>query len=259
MSSVLNLKFSQPFESPVWEVKCHDDKLLINTRNHENFHSAFALVDLKNKELLWQGLEFEDPWWVSAYHLYNNVVVFQKFEDTQNIESRSVFGFDLQKQEVVWSLENVKLLGAQNHLLYLTMPEAEEKLSFDVLKGDWTEAQKVDREVPLEQYPVHYEVDNPHFETLARFLDLKAGLELKGSCDYLEASGTIFIAANHVMDELKALTLCVFDESGNLLLRESLDSGVKGLVSGAFFIVQDALIFVTGKNELKIYSIDEKN
>ena len=61
------------------------------------------------------------------------------------------------------------------------------------------------------------------------------------------------------MDELKALTLCVFDESGNLLLRESLDSGVKGLVSGAFFIVQDALIFVTGKNELKIYSIDEKN
>ncbi|NVK84434.1 MAG: DUF4905 domain-containing protein [Cytophagia bacterium] len=256
--TVLKSKFSHLFDAPIWETKSASHLILVNTRDNEKLESKFALIDLQSYELMWEGLQFEDEWWVSAYHMTNEMVVFQKFEDSQNIDDRSVFGFDLTAQESVWAMENVKLTGARANQLYL-QDEDEGKLIFNIEAKDWDEKleQVVDESEAF--YPVHYEADNEHFSTVARFLKLKAEIEVKGSCDYLESHGLIFIAANHVVDEKKSLTLCVFNETGELLLMNELENNVKGLVSGAFFIVKDALIFVTGKNELKIYSIDEKD
>lgn len=258
MPTVLNSKFSHRFDAPIWETKSASHFILVNTRDNEKLESKFALIDLKNYELRWEGLQFEDEWWVSAYHMTDEMVVFQKFEDSQNIDDRSVFGFDLMNQESVWAMENVKLTGAKANQLFVH-GEEDQKLIFNIQAKDWDEKLEEVVEESEAFYPVHYEEDNKYFNTLARFLKLKAEIEVQGSCDYLESHGLIFIAANHVVDGEKSLTLCVFDETGGLLLKSELEKNVKGLVSGAFFIVKDALIFVTGKNELKIYSIDEKD
>ncbi len=239
-------------------MKSTDEYLLVNTRDNGKLDSHFSLINLQRLEMLWEGLQFEDDWWVSAYHLYGEMAVFQKFEDTQNIEDRSVFGFNLLNQESIWSMEHVYLTGANGSQLFIKS-EQDLPLIFNIQTQEWDEHQlTIEQESSHITYPVHYDTDNQHFETLAKFLKKKVNVELAGSCDYIEEEGVIFIAANHVNDGLKTLSLYVFDEAGNLLLQESLVSGVKGLVSGAFFIARKALIFVTGKNELKIYSIDEK-
>lgn len=258
MPTVLNSKFSHRFDAPIWETKSAGQFILVNTRDNEKLESKFALIDLENYELKWEGLQFEDEWWVSAYHMTNEMVVFQKFEDSQNIDDRSVFGFDLTSQESVWAMENVKLTGARAYHLFVN-GEDDQQLIFNIQTKDWDEKPSEFVEESEAAYPIHYEAANGHFDTLARFLKLKAEIDVQGSCDYLESHGLIFIAANHVVDQKKSLTLCVFDETGELLLKNELEKNIKGLVSGAFFIVKDALIFVTGKNELKIYSIDEKD
>ena len=186
------------------------------------------------------------------------MVVFQKFEDSQNIDDRSVFGFDIQLKDSVWSMENVKLTGARGNQLFLVW-ENDDQLIFNIQTQEWDLEPIEHSEVDSIKFPVHYEEDNRHFDTLARFLKSKVSIDLKGSCDYLESNGLIIMAANHVIDGRKSLTLYVFSESGELLLENELEHQMKGLVSGAFFIVKDALIFVTGKNELKIYRIDEKD
>lgn len=257
MPSVLKLKFSYRFNSPIWESKTSDRYLLINNRNSDSFESSFSLIDLNESQLLWEGLRFEEEWWVSVYHMTDQVIVFQQFEDTQDIDNRSVFGFDSLTQESLWSMENVHLSGASGDQLFMNSGE-EESLIFNIHKKDWDSERHQSRVENGIEYPIHYEKDNKHFDTVARFLKSKQQIELIGSCDYLESHDLIFIAANHVFEGKKSLSLYVFDESGRLLLDESLESGVKGLVSGAFFIAKEALIFVTGKNELKIYSINEK-
>ena len=257
MPSVLNLKFSYRFQDPVWETKASGRLLIVNTRNPDSLESGFSLISLEDKALIWENLRFEEEWWVSVYHMTDELIVFQQFEDSHNIDDRSVFGFDPMKQESVWSMENVRLTGANGDQLYMRWEEDQE-LIYNVRKKDWDTRKLQIDEVRDFLYPIHYEADNPHFETLARFLKLKQGIDLEGSCDYLESGGLIFIAANHVNEGKKSLSLYVFDNSGHLLMEESLESGVKGLVSGTFFIAKEALIFVTGKNELKIYSINEK-
>lgn len=257
MPSVLNLKFSYRFSSPIWESKASENYLLINNRNSDSFESSFSLIDLNETQLMWEGLRFEEEWWVSVYHMTDQVIVFQQFEDTQDIDNRSVFGFDPLTQESIWSMENVHLTGASGDQLFLNWGE-EQPLIFNILSKDWDAKRKQSETENGMEYPVHYEKDNEHFDTVARFLKAKQQIELVGSCDYLESHGLIFIAANHVIDGKKSLSLYVFDESGRLQLEESVESGAKGLVSGAFFIAKEALIFVTGKNELKIYDINEK-
>lgn len=258
MSSVLNSKFSYRFDAPVWETKSAGNYLLINTRDNDALESKFALIDTENSELKWEGLQFEDEWWVSAYHMTDSMVVFQKFEDSQNIDDRTVFGFDLESRESLWSIENVRLTGANGDQLYLNHNN-DEQLIFNVRLQEWEEVESSTLTPELVKYPIHYEAEIEHFDTLARFLKLKIGVEMVGSCDYLECQGLIFIAANHVNEGKKTLTLYVFDEQGSRVLQQEVETEVKGLVSGAFFIVKDALIFVTGKNELKIYNIDEKD
>lgn len=229
----------------------------MNTRDNELLSSKFSLIDLKNAELLWQDLQFEDEWWVSPYHFNEKQIIFQKFEDTQNIDDRSVFGFDVIQQDTLWSMENIRLTGARGRQVFINS-ESGESLIFNIESQSWDEEREVIRAIAEAIFPIHYGPDNQYFKTLAEFLKKQVGIDLVGSCDYLEEKDLIFIAANHVNQGLKSLTLYVFDDSGNLLLEESLESGVKGLVSGAFFIAAEALIFVTGKNKLKIYNIDEK-
>ncbi|HEY9117775.1 MAG TPA: DUF4905 domain-containing protein, partial [Roseivirga sp.] len=213
-------------------MKSTDEYLLVNTRDNESLCSKFSLVNLKNAEVLWQDLQFEDEWWVSPYHFFQDQIVFQKFEDTQNIDDRSVFGFDIIQQETLWSLENIKLTGARDEQLFL-QSESGEPLIFNITTQSWEEEMKGKQSTERVSFPIHYDAENKYFKTLAEFLNLQVGIDLEGSCDYLEEKGLIFIAANHVNKGLKSLTLYVFDDSGNLLLIESLESGVKGLVSGA--------------------------
>ncbi len=256
VSTVLNLKFSYDFKTPVWEVKSSDGFLVINNRDSDSLQSSFALFDLDQNELSWENLEFDDSWWVNAYHITDSQIVFQKFEDSQDIENRSVFGFDLTTQEVSWSLENVLLIGASDDQIFLRQKDDEELL-FNIDSQEW-ENKKNERIDSIIDFPLHYEADSDHFDTLAKFLKKKVNIDLTGSCDYLEYRGLIFISANHEINREKALSLYIFSSVGNLLLEETLDKGMKGLVSGSFFIVNGAVIFVQNKTQLKIYSIDEK-
>ncbi len=258
MPSVLKLKFSYRFEDPVWEIKSSSRSLLVNTRNSETLNSQFSLVDISEPVLLWEGLQFEDEWWVSAYAVLGELAVFQKFEDTQDIEARSVFVFHLNDHEVLWSEEDLQIYGLTDETIQIKKGDSDELIHLSLLDGTAYEQKVASKRVDRVNYPLHYEPDNAHFETLARFLKSQVGITLDGSCDYLEYGSLIFIAANHVINSQKTLTLYVFDEKGALLFEELLETGVKGLVSGAFFIAEDALIFVTEKKELKIYSINEK-
>lgn len=256
MSADLNVKFSQQFTSPIWEVKATENYLLVNTRDEEELSSDFALIDLKQPQLIWEGLAFEDAWWVSAYHLTDEQIVFQKFEDSQNIEDRSVFGFDLSTQEIPWSLEKVLLVGADGNQIQIRNEE-DSTLIFDMREQAWVESHEDIEPLDIE-YPYHYEAEMGHFETLAKFLKMKAQIDLEGSCDYLEYGNKILISANHVIAGRKALSLYIFDLAGQLLYKELLDEQASGLISGSFFIVKGAVIFVSRKKELKILELNEK-
>jgi len=247
------------FKNDIWEVLPSGNKLLITTRDSEGLQVSFSLFDLKEYQFVWENISFEESWWISVYDFQGDVIVFQTYNDTQDIEARSVFGFDIHTSEALWSIADVKLNKAVDGQLTVTPLSGEDdSFTIDVTTGEEVvRVQGVDSNVSAEKdykFPIHYESDNPHFETLSSFVLSKLNLELVGSCDYLEIPAFFAIAVNSKKNTGYNLDLFVFNHDGSLLLAKTLDQELKGLASGTFFIVGQALIFVEGKRNLVFYS-----
>lgn len=257
MSKQLEHVFSHQFKTDIWEVLPSNDRLLITTRDSEALQVSFSLFDLKKNEFLWEGIGFEESWWISVYDFSGDVIVFQTYNDTQDIEARSAFGFDVHTTEALWSIDDIKLNKALNGQLTVT-PLSGEHDSFIINTKTGEEIasnDSVDSMISIAEnrFPIHYESDNPHFKTLSSFVSTKLDLELVGSCDYLEVNDFFAIAVNSKTEKGYNLDLFVFSHEGVLLLQKSLDRELKGLASGTFFIVSQALIFVEGKRNLVFY------
>ncbi|MFY0591239.1 DUF4905 domain-containing protein [Roseivirga sp.] len=259
MSEQLRAVFSHEFKQDIWEVLPYGNKLLITLRDRENLQVTFSLFDLEKLTFQWQSISFDEAWWISVYDFQDDVIVFQTYDDTQNIEARSVFGFDINSLEALWSIEDVRLNKAANGLLSVSSLETEDdgflidlKTGEEVSKDGHGEP-KNDKEVNC-KFPIHYETDSPHFETISRFVKSKLEIEIYGSCDYLEMPNFFALALNTKTETGYNLDFFVFNHDGAVLLNKTLDRDLKGLASGTFFIVGQALIFVEGKRNLVFYS-----
>ncbi|OEJ99663.1 DUF4905 domain-containing protein [Roseivirga misakiensis] len=258
MSEQLKPVFSHQFEQDIWEVLPDGEKLLISTRDNENLQVSFSMFDLVERKFLWKNISFEESWWISAYDFQGDVIVFQTYNDTQDIEARSVFGFDINSEEALWSIDDVKLNKSNRGMLSITPLSGEyESFTIDIKTGQEISETKDGEALEKSdncKFPLHYESENPHFETLAKFVKSKLGTDLIGSCDYLEVPEFFAIAVNSKDETGYNLDLFVFKHEGSLLLEKPLDRELKGLASGTFFIVGQALIFVEGKRNLVFYS-----
>ncbi len=260
MVKKLELHFSKPFEADIWEQSISGNSLLLTTRDAEAMNVSFSLVDLSDGRLVFEGLAFEEDWWVSVYHYFGEVALFQVYEDTQDIEARNYFAMDLKSQEAIWSLDAVKGLGRQGHFVQMK-PREEESESFwvDIRSGevhDNLPEEIVGNDISFQtRYPLHYTEEGTYFQTVRQFLAKRHGIEIVKACDYLEYKDYAFIAYHQQAGESLEHFLSVISPQGELILHQKRDSGLKGLVSGAFFIAEEQLIFVEGRKTLKSYLI----
>lgn len=257
MSKQLQLNFSHAFDADIWEILSFGDRLLITIRDSEALKVHFSLFDLATNEFIWKDISFDESWWISVYHFEGDFILFQTYDDTQNIEARSAFGFDPVTMEANWAVEDVKLFNVQSGLLLLSaISDPAYQFTIDLRTGAETEestsASKTFTAAPT-SYPTHYEPDNPYFDTVSQFLKQKMNVDLVGSCDYLEWGQYFAVAVNTQNAAGYSLDLFVFTLSGELLIHQLLEQNLKGLSTGTFFIVNQELIFVEGKRNLVVY------
>ena len=256
----LKLHFSKSFEADVWDQNLSSGRLLLSLRDTERMEASFSLLDLKTGTFEFEGLTFEENWWVSVYHFFEETVVFQVFEDTQDIESKSYFALDLTSQEAIWSLDGVITLGRQGDFLQMKTPEeGVAPFWLDIRSGETIEflpKEYLTEDIQNgERSPLHYTEEGPYFATIQTFLKDKLGVEALKACDYLEYKSNAFIGY-HIQGKggLEHFVL-VLTERGEVLLHEKREEGLKGLISGAFFIAGEQLIFVSGRKTLNSYVI----
>lgn len=257
MSAPLKPDFLFEFTSDIWELMAFNGHLLITSRNKTDLKTSFSLFKQDERKFLWRDVSFSEDWWLSIFYAYGSVIVFQVFEDTQDISARSFFGFDWHNQQTTWSLEDCKILSTEGiYLMVEASSEESPTLIFNIETGDWVEEKAQVKGSEEVFYPIHYEEGLKHFDTLATFLSSFAQVSIKGSCDYLEYKDYIFLSAHRVEEKTIELEFFAFDSSGKLLLREALDKELKGLAAGTFLIAEEELIFVKGKRELQLYPLN---
>lgn len=260
MVKKFKLHFSKPFEADIWEQSIYGDQLLLTTRDAEKMGVSFSLVNLSDGSFVFEGLAFEENWWVSVYHFFGEVAVFQVYEDTQNIEVKNYFALDLRSQEALWSLDAVAAMGRQGCFLQMrALDEATEPFWVDIRSGDVLETlpqEYLPEDIPhLAKSPLHYTEEGDYFKTVKQFLNTRHGIDIVKACDYLEYGDYAFMAYHSSQDQGLEHFLLVLTKEGKVVLHQKRDTELKGLVSGAFFIAEEQLIFVEGRKTLKSYLI----
>lgn len=262
MPKQLHLQFSEVFPTDIWETALSSDRLLISCRNGDAMEATFSLFNLNNHQFEWKALGFDENWWVTVYAFVGEIIVFQIFNDSQNIDERSVFGFDVNAQEAVWSVDNINVRGLNGYALSLKVNEEEtEVFTIDIRSGN--EILETEEDFSVKSMsgnlilPFHYTGDSNYFATVVRFLKEFAEVDLVGACDYLEYEGLIFISAHEKLEQNLTNRLYVFNANGELVLTEVLAQHSKGLASDTFYIVNEQLIFVKEKREVKCYLIKD--
>lgn len=252
--------FSKPFGADIWDQSIYGNRLLLTTRDSAAMQVSFSLIDLQKGDFLFEDLAFEESWWISVYHFYGDVAVFQVYEDTQDIEAKSYFALDLISQEAIWSLDAVAAMGRQAYFLQMRMSEQETApFWIDIRSGEVLDS--LPKEFMADDisydanYPLHYTEEGGHFQTVAQFLNQRHGIDIVKACDYLEYKGYAFVAYHRQAEESLEHFLLVLTGGGDVIFHQKRDNELKGLISGSFFIAEEQLIFVEGRKTLKSYLI----
>ena len=149
-----------------------------------------------------------------------------------------------------------RLVGIERGYLYTVRytdqndPTVQQYVRY-ALKADLSEEVEV---LPSLQFahrtPELYELDSEHHRTVARFLSL----ELPLACEYTEIQENIIISYYLRSDNGFSRFLLLLTR-GKKAWKIQQDRSMKGFSSGAFFVVNDRLIFIRERNEVCIYDL----
>ena len=254
MKKQLQAHFSHSFRGDIWQQSLSGHWLLITLRDTEQMQVSFSMLDLRDGSLLFEEMTFDENWWIDACHFFGETIVFQVYEDSQDIEQKTYFALNIHEHEVLWSLDKVVTTGRHGHYLQLKSLEEDVLFFLDIRNGEtFSEAPENYADQPIAEtlrHPLLYTEESPFFETIRAFGVQKFGKELTKGCHYLEQNGLVLMAYQYETAAGLTQELVVLDPASKPLLQRVLHRGNRGLASEAFFIACEKLIFVEGKNTL---------
>jgi len=194
--------------------------LVLEVRNDERRQVSFCAFDFIKNRFLWKDVITSEPWWVNLKSANENNITLSKFENTNNPDSISYIHLDL--------------------------------LTASILEDSSAETFPVMSRTEIIT-PAQYFQGTPHFDTVSKFIHRKLDMKPVQAIEYLENSGLIFISIYCQKATDLENYLLVFNEDGELQMRDKLGVGLKGLGFEAFFLQTGYLFYVKNKVELVSY------
>lgn len=258
MSVPFASEISFNFPAPVWELHSWNDLLLVTTKDQDQLSTRFHLIRIGQNEMIFEDLGFDEEWWISVFLFNGAQVVFQVYNDTQDIEHRSAFCYDIVSEEVLWSVDGVKLQQVNSTTLRCTGLSDESDSFFMQVATGATIAVPMEEEASTQvSVPQTYYIENEHYALLERFLTKRDVQDFEEPIEYLEYKERIIFGLNFRKEHNYSLQLFVYDaKDGKRLFQTVLEHKMSGQAHGVFFIVEQGLIFVEEKHRLKICSLD---
>lgn len=271
MSTNLSANFSFCFDGKIWNMLLDSQSgtLILEIREEDKHQVSFTAIDLNSGEVLWDGLQFEDNWWVGMTLLTQGILILRTFADNADPEPKGLIAFDILKKEVCWSkidfvfvkIYEDKIIGFVRHdeerifqAIGLTDGVVESIDEASVFEPSNHNEKLIEHSWPL-TYPLHYVEGTEYFETCKTFLYNRLHLEAVKAIEYLEIENRIFISF-YAKDGVRMVNyLLVIDLSGEIVFKEIIQKNINAIGLQTFFIVKNQVIFVKEKNEIFSFNL----
>ncbi len=121
------MKFSRRKIKPAWTFKTGkkvwrlipgNGVLAVEFRDTEAKVADYAGIDIASGTPLWQGLRFEESWWVLMNRTFRDVLLLQQFVRPDMPTPGKIFAVDLITGKVLWQNDEMSFLNAAGDLVY---------------------------------------------------------------------------------------------------------------------------------------------
>lgn len=257
---MLQFNFSHRFDGVVWNTVAYPQRelVLVEVRDTGQKQVSFSALNYKTNRFLWSDRKLEEAWWVNLSGVAADVALFTVYLDTNNPDKKALLAYSVDELKLLWwnndfsvsAVEGTQILGFTSKLGL-----KEQVLNLHSGKEEQRRLQAVHEEPGKTLYkPVQYTEGMEYFETVRTFLADRLNFLAVSALEYLETSSCIIISG-YIEEEGLANYLLVLSQQGELLLKEKLESAVKGIGLDTFFVLEGCLFFVKNKVELVSYTM----
>jgi hypothetical protein len=256
LPDALRFHFSGKLQGMIWKTIADPDRkrIYLEVRNGEEKSVSFSAFDLDTSRWLWEGITFEEKWWISLSAASAGILLFTLYAEVENPDKKSLLAFDVELQKMIWWKNNFALSLATGQ----TVTGVETKFGAKEIVLDIYTGMEARKDVAKQNLnvirPFQYPEGSSDFDTVSAFLEVKCGFSPCFSVEYCEHHALIFISAFVDKTDL-ANYLIVFNSKGEMVLKETLGEHLKGIAPDTFFIYSGFLIFVKNKCELVSYKL----
>jgi hypothetical protein len=253
------------FKTPIWIVHPHPTLpiLIVELRDNQTRTVDFTLIDLRLKIKVWEGLNPQDDWWSGVEIINEKYLILYGFEDANNPVRKGLYVYKLDSKELVYSQSEAVFEYLNGDILYcrITNEAASQLYKVDLTNlkiesiNDFT-IQNLQSENHLE-IPVFFSPEDVLFGKILQVCGQYISVENAVAIEYLEynqfACVVVTLGTTNVGQQL-----LVIDDSGKLILSETIAQNLKGISLGTFFISHGYLVFVKDYSKLHSFQLQEK-
>lgn len=259
-------------EKKVWRLLPGRGVLAVELRDTDNKITEFAGLDIQTGSPLWQNLQFEEKWWITANKIHRDVLLLQQFVKPDMPTPGKIFAVDALAGKLLWQSDDLSFLNIVDDTVYgvRSTITSEEVVGVNYRSGeqiitfplDDARAQAVSQPAVEDGYLLPVIYDDPEgspgratlpglghaFPTDAKsrsFIETRPGKYTLGY--YLDAG------ADEKGAPVYDSHLRVIDVDGKVIYEDVADRKVYTTFQDFFFQVNEQLLFV--RNSIEIVSV----
>jgi hypothetical protein len=268
-------KYTHDNGRPIWRILPTElGKLIIEEREKENKQVYFNCLNIESGKKIFKNFQTEEKFWIGIETVYKDVIYFHKFVKPDMPQHTGIIAMDLNEQKILWENFNNSFLFTWKEKVYVFQQNFERRkyFSLDYKSGNLLEnfgddagkINSVKKELDESDayagylFPISYNSNitvpanlKEVFQKLRNDFTFSGNIEYVLKNDLLLFNFHIVNSEGNLSNRFKALDL----SSGKYIFEETLIKETRAFAPDSFFVKDDLLFLLFGKNRLSVYSI----
>jgi hypothetical protein len=268
-------KYTHDNRRQIWRIlPTETGKLIIEEREKDNKQVYFNCLNIESGKTIFKNFQLEEKFWIGIEAVYNDVIYFHKFVKPDMPQHVGIIAMDLNEQKILWENINNSFLFIWKEKVYAfqQMFEGRKYFSLDYKTGklledfgdDAGKINKIKKELDESDayagylFPISYNSNiavpailKEIFQKLRNDFTFSGNIEYVLKNDLLLFNFHIVNSEGNLSNRFKALDL----SSGKYIFEETLIKETRAFAPDSFFVKDDLLFLLFGKNRLSVYLI----
>ena len=268
-------KYAHDNGCQIWRIlPTETGKLIIEEREKDNKQVYFNCLNIESGKKIFKNFQMEEKFWIAIESVYKDIIYFHKFVKPDMPQHIGVIAMDLNEQKILWKNFNISFLFIWKEKVYCyqQMFEGKKYFSLDYKSGKLLEdfedgagkinkvKKKLDESDAYAGYlfPISYNSNITVPANLKEiFQMLKNNYTFSGNIEYVQKNDLLLFnfyivnSEGNLNNQFKVLDL----SSGKYIFEETLIKETGAVAPDSFFVKDDLLFLLFGKNRLSVYSI----